>query len=146
MNPDVKAEWVAALPGASQGRGALRPSDNTRCCLGVLCDLAAAHQVGSWVSRDDGECPDDLVSEHAFADGYGITATMLLPLQVSEWAGVREDYGGRVTRDQAAAVLTADEMSLLTTDFGPRLSWTLPELNDAGISFDKIAALIDRYL
>jgi hypothetical protein len=142
MNPDVKAEWVAALPGASQGRDALRPSDNTRCCLGVLCDIAAAHQVGSWVAPD----PDAGDPDHAFADGYGITATMLLPLQVSEWAGVREDYGGRVTRDQAAAVLTADEMSLLTTDFGPRLSWTLPELNDAGISFDKIAALIDRYL
>lgn len=43
MNPDLKARWVAALRSGKykQGYGALRPTEDTYCCLGVLCDIYA---------------------------------------------------------------------------------------------------------
>jgi hypothetical protein len=41
MKASWKKLWVRALRGGKykQGRHALRNSDNTTCCLGVLCDL-----------------------------------------------------------------------------------------------------------
>lgn len=47
MNPEIKARWTAALrdPEAKQGRKALGRPDGTRCCLGVLCDLAVQDGV-----------------------------------------------------------------------------------------------------
>ena len=46
MNPEIKAQWVAALRSGDykQGRQQLRDADNFFCCLGVLCNLhAIAH-------------------------------------------------------------------------------------------------------
>lgn len=43
MDPEIKAEWVAALRSGDfiQVRGTLRSKSvpNGRCCLGVLCDV-----------------------------------------------------------------------------------------------------------
>jgi hypothetical protein len=41
IDPEFKAEWVAALRSGryAQGQGCLRTVDNTFCCLGVACDL-----------------------------------------------------------------------------------------------------------
>lgn len=41
MEAAIKSRWVEALRSGryQQGRGSLRPSENTYCCLGVLCDL-----------------------------------------------------------------------------------------------------------
>lgn len=47
MNRDIKRRWVAALrdPKSRQGREALGRPDGSRCCLGVLCDLAVQDGV-----------------------------------------------------------------------------------------------------
>jgi hypothetical protein len=44
MNVELKAKWVEALRSGSykQGKGRLRTTDNTFCCLGVLCDIIDA--------------------------------------------------------------------------------------------------------
>jgi hypothetical protein len=41
MNADYKSQWIAALRSGKykQGKHHLRPSSNTFCSLGVLCDL-----------------------------------------------------------------------------------------------------------
>jgi hypothetical protein len=41
VNPELKAEWVAALRGGEyeQGQGCLHSEDGAKCCLGVLCDV-----------------------------------------------------------------------------------------------------------
>lgn len=71
MNQEVKTLWIAALRSGeyTQGRGRLREG-NSRCCLGVLCDLHAKADMGSW----DGEWYD---KEY-----------QILPRAVIEWAGV----------------------------------------------------------
>ena len=44
--------WVKALYSGKyrQGKGALRPSKGTFCCLGVLCDLAAKDGGQQWTN------------------------------------------------------------------------------------------------
>lgn len=56
MNPEVKAEWVAALRSGDyeQGKSWLRKAgvDSVQryCCLGVLCDLSANKGEGEWIA------------------------------------------------------------------------------------------------
>lgn len=49
MNPEIRAQWCAALRSGHymQGRGCLRDG-NDFCCLGVLTDLAAQAGVIKW--------------------------------------------------------------------------------------------------
>lgn len=83
MNPDVKARWLAALRSGEyrQGAGRLRRQDvdgAVHCCLGVLCELAAA----------------DGVAEYRHGLFYGLTTQLetgfngVLPVDVKEWAGL----------------------------------------------------------
>lgn len=81
MKPEIKAKWVAALRSGEykQGHGALRYEDSF-CCLGVLCDLAAREGVGAW--REDG----------TFAtsdDSFDVSAS-LPPKAVGQWAGLMD--------------------------------------------------------
>jgi hypothetical protein len=41
LDQNIKIKWVSALRSGKyqQGKGVLRSSDNTYCCLGVLCDI-----------------------------------------------------------------------------------------------------------
>lgn len=48
MDEELKARWVEALRSGdyTQGRRALyNPTDNTYCCLGVLCDVMGREVV-----------------------------------------------------------------------------------------------------
>lgn len=78
MNPEIKAQWVAALRSGEykQGAGWLNRGDEY-CCLGVLCELAAKAGV---VQRHKGQFA------HAYGDGKADT---YLPSEVVEWARVR---------------------------------------------------------
>jgi hypothetical protein len=60
MNPDVKAQWVAALRSGEykQGRGRLGyhdGDDDRMCCLGVLSHLAHQAEVCDQEVDEDGE-------------------------------------------------------------------------------------------
>lgn len=41
MNADLKAKWIEALRSGkyAQGKNAMRTTEDTYCCLGVLCDV-----------------------------------------------------------------------------------------------------------
>lgn len=69
MNPEIKAQWTAALRSGdyTQGVGALK-SNGGFCCLGVLCDLHTKAGLGKWNGRYYGNRID------------------LLPEFVAEWA------------------------------------------------------------
>lgn len=47
MNPEIKAQWLAALRSGeyAQGRGSLKTDSGDYCCLGVLCQLAVDQGV-----------------------------------------------------------------------------------------------------
>lgn len=83
MNGSIKRRWVSALRSGryKQGRGVLwNPSDNTFCCLGVLCEIA----------REDG-----IVERDPSGAGYGnpgadVFTLSIPPIEVAEWAGLME--------------------------------------------------------
>lgn len=76
MNPDVKKQWVAALRGGefTQGQNSLS-TPTGYCCLGVLCELAAA--AGETLKR-----------ETAKGATYYSDFLNTLPPDVRTWAGI----------------------------------------------------------
>jgi hypothetical protein len=86
MNPEIKAQWVAALRSGEykQGTGrlhlALEEGAEKMCCLGVLSHLA-------YVS---GVCDRQATPCNVYAYGReGNTAT--LPQEVTTWSGLDDD-------------------------------------------------------
>ena len=86
MNPEIKAQWLAALRSGDyqQGKSLLHYEDRF-CCLGVLCDLYAKDTGNTWES-------DGLVCNMHGSGG-------ILSPQVQEWAGLKHlnsmDLAGR---------------------------------------------------
>lgn len=95
MKKRIKKLWVEALRSGEfgQGGGGLRPSKDSYCCLGVLCDLHRRTVGGRW-RRDDREWQ------------YGVTddgepATGVLPVSVLAWAGL-DDADPQLGRKSAS--------------------------------------------
>ncbi len=115
MNPDIKAQWVEALRSGEfkQGKGVLQRSDGKFCCLGVLCELAARAGV---------------IESPTIFDGSYIYASegAYLPIEVSTWAGLSDNYSPR----------------------NPRIAniVSLAKRNDEGLPFSEIADLIEGQL
>lgn len=130
MNPEIKAQWLAALRSGEykQGRHTLRVGTSEAqpdqyCCLGVLCDLAQRQGV---------------IPEPVYRDGDWIYGThdeatwSVLPRSVSEWAGLHN--------------ATPDE-GIGDVWFGPKgHQKSLSSENDRGLSFTDIAAIIEEHL
>lgn len=92
MDQEIHSQWVAALESGQyqQGKRVLRTSDDTYCCLGVLCDLAVKADLAKWenISGDWVIMPKN----ETFVTAYGAdTATGLLPRFVREWAKLDTD-------------------------------------------------------
>ncbi len=83
MNPTIKSKWIKALRSGKykQGKGALRPTTNTYCCLGVLTDLYTKETKTEWTKLR-------ACKHYALAD-----YTELLPFNVQKWAGLDNDSG-----------------------------------------------------
>lgn len=79
MNPEIKAQWIAALRSGEyeQGIGALH-CEGKFCCLGVLCDVAVRAGQKLQVTRR---------ASWVEYDGSGI----FLPRSVIDWAGLNDD-------------------------------------------------------
>ncbi len=122
MNQEIKTKWVAALRSGEyeQGIGKLR-SNNSYCCLGVLCDLYHKETgIGEWVpdtGRDDSKRL--MFLDHGEA----------LPEEVIAWAGLPEEDAMIPIR--------------VHPDKCPR---TLSSYNDSGTTFVAVADLIDKHL
>lgn len=136
MNPEVKAEWVAALRSGEyhQGTSALRNvttalenAPATHCCLGVLCDLYAKKGEGEWVGAVFNFGTPDLSFNH---EGSGV-----LPENLAKAVGLNGDNPNTSIHSAPGEWSTG----------GPL---TLAELNDgsSGVkySFNQIADLIER--
>jgi len=82
MNPEIKAQWIAALRSGEyhQGKGVLESVWGDFCCLGVLCHLAHKQGVVERVKGHDGQIWYDE------EDGR-------LPCSVLDWSGMTSDIG-----------------------------------------------------
>lgn len=98
MNPEIKAQWIAALRSGEyqQGRGYLNShteEGDKFCCLGVLCDLAVKAGV------------DVEVREHDFINGLSYNGgTSLLPNVVEEWAELPDRAVGLIVEIDGQAL------------------------------------------
>jgi hypothetical protein len=138
MKIDIAKQWVDALKSGTyqQGQGKLHATDINGtcmyCCLGVLCDLYMQQNPDELdvkvVTRKS-----DVNLQHTQMLSIGddsITVydndSLVLPLRVREWAGMH-DALGRFTNASHAQD-------------------SLAELNDHGMSFAKLADVIDVHV
>jgi hypothetical protein len=122
MNQEVKALWVQTLrnPKVKQGKAKLRSGDSF-CCSGVLTEL-----FRSSTANTKGLSWDRMES-------FGGRAITLCP-EVMDWAGI--------TNTQMLTV----PASIGSKYHGVKQFMLLPDLNDAGISFEDLASLIQEQL
>lgn len=61
MNQELKSKWTAALRSGEykQGQYRLRQTDNSYCCLGVLCNIV----------NPEGWHPRELLGDYYFIEG-----------------------------------------------------------------------------
>jgi hypothetical protein len=142
MNREVRDRWVAALRSGefAQTTGKLTRVVRTgvdaptgHCCLGVLCELARRAGVPLVVS-------DDTALGVRSYDGVDD----LLPEAVRDWALLDADPGVPlvdVAAVDAALATTLDDEHENEVD-----RVTLSSVNDRGVPFATVAALIERSL
>lgn len=137
MNPEVKARWVAALRSGKFKQGhetlarILDAEDGSgteirHCCLGVLCELAAAE--GIVTRRRNGN-----LGRIAFDD-----ATAHLPGSVRKWASI-VDGAGKFNPTDADFKNFGQTVTLVDLNDGLGLRAGSPS------TFDEIADVIERY-
>lgn len=147
MNPEIKAQWVAALRSGEyqQGKNYLTrvtPEGDKHCCLGVLCDLAVKAGLDLAVTMCAEGSPSSLITLKAYD-----SCTGQLPGTVVRWAGLENDrpftYGEAAVRDTA-------EYSIGWRPEPDAAPVTLSELNDGDTTgastFPEIADLIEQHL
>lgn len=125
MKPEVKTIWVEALKSGEykQGRGSLHytvGTDDLFCCLGVLCDLAVKAGIIPAPTVDKSALSDVTY----YYDGNGFT----LPEPVQDWAEI--DANGRLPKESEY----------------PANNNYLSKQNDGGVSFERIAGMIEDQL
>ena len=123
LDPAVKALWVAALRSGDykQGKDALRPTEDTFCCFGVLCNLHA--MAYPEVAKYETDFPSYLHND------------LSPPGEVMLWA----------TGDVANSITQLPKVSVPQTKGKPKFDF-LANHNDAGVDFLTIAKAIDDQL
>lgn len=137
-------------PNAVQTRGRLGRTDGSRCCLGVLCDIA----VEQFVIGTPYSAGDDLFEDHHHQPSltYG-DSEVSLPDRVQAWAGTayetepgEPDYG----EDPQVEITQEWYDKWRIFSIAPNIligqRYLLSALNDAGITFPAIADLIEEQL
>lgn len=145
MNPEIKAEWVAALRSGEyrQTKRQLRYGDNF-CCLGVLCDLRAKKGKGKWLNTSGPHYGGNGGLPFAYDPGDdGVANNACLPMAVWKEAGLRS-CGGLIEPYEIEQIEL--KYGLHTDRVNRGLSADLTYLNDHGLSFHQIADVIEKYL
>lgn len=133
MKPEIKKLWVDALRSGEykQGYNALKPSNETYCCLGVLCDVhRKVTGEGDWRAVDavsmNSNGAATCIGNYAYVSSDGKENEALdLPIIVKEWA----------------------ELLSISVPFREDTECSLNAINDSKrYSFQKIAALIEASL
>ena len=145
IDPVRKAEWVAALRSGDYERGkGYLCKDNSFCCLGVITDLAV--QAGVLEPPHVNDVDDDVYCIYDAGDG-GVGTSTALPVQVQKWLGMTS-VPLEPKNDPRVIVTPAIQARLMELDSGffkhSRLSLSI--LNDAGMTFDEIADIIEEQL
>jgi hypothetical protein len=128
MKRDVMEKWVTALRSGDYTQTTeYLYNQNGMCCLGVLCDLYAKDTNTSWVIQDE----DDIVNDDGYLVEYCVHSMHddyeVLPVNVQDWAGMRSLTG--TFQDKHPD--------------GTEYSEDLTILNDRGVSFNRIANIIE---
>lgn len=133
MDADIKTAWVEALESGEyeQGKRVLHNmTDNTFCCLGVLCDLAVRSGEVDIPVKTQAEVliefNDDGEQRRGTVGVFGDHSYTTLPPEVMTWAGIESDTGDYVTG-------TNNTVQSLT------------HRNDSGTSFMDIATIIKEH-
>lgn len=140
LKPAIKERWTAALRSGRypQGRLNLRNADDTWCCYGVLCDLAIEDGISSpWTAVSSGSLVVAYVTDHS---------VKLPSYEVFTWALEEDDFAEALPSRGIPVNLSPEEVESTRLDYRRGYSFDLATLNDAGISFDRIATLIDEQL
>lgn len=130
MRKEIALRWAEALRSEkyTQGRYALRQTDDAYCCLGVLCDLAAEAGVGRWERVGAG---------WAFVTDDGRREEEMLPPDVMAWSGIQRGEVVWVREDD-------DMLEAMKRPVLLRKGSSLAGLNDeGGVSFEDIASYIE---
>lgn len=141
MKKEIADLWVAALRSGKykQGQKALRPTNDTFCCLGVLCDIAPK-EVGTWSNKalDEGFNyigdidNDEFDEDYRIGEGNEERVSLVeggeCPQAVQQWAGLNDSVG--TPRGTKAVDKTLHSLATLN--------------DDHGYTFDQIADLIER--
>jgi len=141
MNPEVKTLWVEALRSGEyqQGKLLLKPTKNTFCCLGVLCDLAVKANVEniSWGESEEHN-GHGIYHDNNYDECRGFDDSEL-PFSIVNWAGTNSENPKVEVPDK--------DWHSFTEDDPPTKLVTLAELNDEhNYSFKQIADLIEAQL
>lgn len=125
MKKNIAKKWIDALRSGKykQIKGALkRAKDNqieSFCALGVLCDLYQKDHKEKLEEQNSHIKKTKNGSAVAFEDEI-----YTLPFKVQKWAGMKDSEG--------------------CLDLDGEQDRTIPQLNDQGVSFKKIADLIEK--
>jgi hypothetical protein len=92
---EIKTEWLKRLRSGdiTQTQGVLGRTDGSRCCLGVLCDIAVEEKV---VQKQ--VSPEISTITYNFNSGF-------LPEVVREWVGMTSSYGKIPTKGTDLATI-----------------------------------------
>lgn len=147
MNPEVKAEWLAALRSGDyrQGRNQLKTEEGEYCCLGVACNLAVmAGVITEWLGSDYPYFGDEEEWGASPADAMdnGSASWAELPVQVQEWMDLVGDPIIELPENHLAIPMLKDRGSI----YGEERNVKISQLNDSGMSFEQIADLIEAQL
>lgn len=130
IEPSKKAAWTAALRSGEylQGRGMLRgeyaEGEIYYCCLGVWCDIDPATRWGA----------------HDYAvDQHGDASVSILPYGTA--VGLFQSVDDDLINNPAVPGLLARNRYEGEGD----VQVNLAELNDAGMTFEQIADIIDYF-
>lgn len=136
MKKEIAERWVKLLRSGkyTQGRGNLKSSDGSYCCLGVLCEMYVEdHEVPGFKILKDTD------PYYRFNDGVDNPSNTIgtLTNEVRAWAGMRS-HAGTVDSNKAIKTPLAKGKD---HKFSP---YALTEMNDNGFSFEEIADAIEK--
>jgi len=134
MRKDIADKWVKRLRegGIEQCKGSLAIND-ARCCLGVLCDIAAEEDPETFYWGDPSNSFEEkepilfgtiIEGSMSFGTTDDRRSRAVLPECVVKWAGCMSSTGFVPGREDCDNKLTV--------------------LNDKGVSFAEIADIIER--
>lgn len=148
MNPEIKKAWVQALRGGEYKQAVKELCENADkkifCCLGVLNDLS---NLGHWDNDVYYTQRDVLRAQELCREEYGtnFTEEQLKENTYGEETTAHRDVEvwAELPADDPIVTVTAEQLNKYSLT---ALTVRLSSLNDAYMTFDELADLIEAQL